>query len=304
MKAVRLCSFLNGSVKSAVELQTDASDPDGPRHPPYLHTLIESFCLGTRRLQITPFSSVQPPVLRRGWVTASHHPIPAHATRFDPNTYPSLLPEKSDGKDVLPFEAEIELLRPKSPTRAGKRPEPSFGGQNTINASSGSPQPGRYETRGYGPGQRGSLRGRGRSGPRMDGRQPGNHHGSFALPPPQVYGVDAASYGYPPQYDPTGMVYQMAQLQLQTYGQFPQHVPYHPQQAMFYGQQYGGETLTLSGQAAPTPAQAAGGYGEGWHGYGGGQIGLTHGMGQGYESNQGGEQGQWLAQGQGQWHYQ
>lgn len=100
-------------------------DPDGPHFPPYLYTLIESFCLGTRRLHLNPASAstTSPPSapVRRGWVTASPHPPPADALPFDPAAYPMMLPPKQDGRDILPFDPEIDNLRPKSPTRANKR---------------------------------------------------------------------------------------------------------------------------------------------------------------------------------------
>ncbi|ORY26151.1 MT-A70-domain-containing protein [Naematelia encephala] len=100
-------------------------DSDGQQFPPYLYTLIENFCLGTRRLVLfTP-----PQLSRRGWVTADTMPLPASTSTstsatsevqlFDSTTYTNLLSEKQDGKDILPFNHEVEMLRPKSPQRRG-----------------------------------------------------------------------------------------------------------------------------------------------------------------------------------------
>ena len=48
---------------------------------------------------------------------------------FDTSTYPSLLPERSDGRDVLPYHPEVDMLRPKSPQRRarGMQAAPSAG---------------------------------------------------------------------------------------------------------------------------------------------------------------------------------
>jgi hypothetical protein len=94
-------------------------ETDAPRFPPYLYTLIENFCLGTRRLEL--FGS--PTHSRRGWVAAGLPPLPlkiSSVEAFDSITYPSLLPEKSEGRDVLPFHHEVDMLRPKSPQRRGR----------------------------------------------------------------------------------------------------------------------------------------------------------------------------------------
>lgn len=117
--------------------RSDAPDGSQERFPPYLYTLIESFCLGTRRLQLSPHVRSSP---RRGWVTASTLPFPAGSMAFDPDTYPSMLPPKQDGRDVLPFDGEIDHLRPKSPVRNNRRNPPP---QNAPQANQHqAPRPG------------------------------------------------------------------------------------------------------------------------------------------------------------------
>lgn len=86
------------------------------KFPPYLYTLIESFCLGTRRLQL--FTG--PATSRRGWVTASLEPTPDGYQLYDPSTYPHQV-ESPEGRDVLPFSPEIDSLRPKSPVKTARR---------------------------------------------------------------------------------------------------------------------------------------------------------------------------------------
>lgn len=126
------------------------------QYPPYLYTLIENFCLGTRRLEL--FGS--PLATRRGWVTAglsafstleeeTECPIDHETTErnaeskvlhFDPNSYSNML-ERADGKAILPFHAEIDSLRPKSPQRRN-RPVPNMGGPRpSVNNAGFRPQP-------------------------------------------------------------------------------------------------------------------------------------------------------------------
>lgn len=112
------------------------ADPEGPRYPPYLYTLIENFCLGTRRLEIFG----RPNLARPGWVTAGLEPFSSSASTprqnsvqlFDSQTYTSFIPE-SDGKPILPFSPEIDQLRPKSPVRKPQRyNNPSGGNPNNL----------------------------------------------------------------------------------------------------------------------------------------------------------------------------
>ena len=159
-------------------------DPGAPRYPPYLYTLIESFCLGTRRLQLF----APPGRCRRGWVTASTEPMPPTSPvtippgqdaqlaynaysqqiqQYDSTTYHQLLPGQSE-KKFLPYSHEIELLRPKSPTKGGKprRGDPSSGfpiATSQLGSSGGQGShgngPSAYSDRGY-PGQ-GQVHGQG-----------------------------------------------------------------------------------------------------------------------------------------------
>ncbi|KAF9508043.1 hypothetical protein BS47DRAFT_1350759 [Hydnum rufescens UP504] len=112
----------------------DPSDPT--RKPPETYTLIESFCLGLRRLEI--FGRTHS--LRRGWVTVGDdidveipplseedHDLDSpleppknvrqQARRWDREWWENEV--RRDGKSVVPSSAEIENLRPKSPNRNG-----------------------------------------------------------------------------------------------------------------------------------------------------------------------------------------
>jgi len=90
--------------------------------------LIENFCLGARRLEL--FNDGPTP--RRGWVSAAVGPIPEGAQPFDGATYASHLPSKEEGKPVVPFHAEIDMLRPKSPQRRGRSGPKMPHGQGTA----------------------------------------------------------------------------------------------------------------------------------------------------------------------------
>ncbi|KAJ7147332.1 MT-A70-domain-containing protein [Mycena filopes] len=109
----------------------DATDPT--RKPPEMYTLIENFCLGTRRLEL--FGRA-PSSLRRGWVTAL---APGQESRLPPEGTPvysedGVVASRWDrdawdndiktlltngGKAVVPMTPEIDALRPKSPFRPG-----------------------------------------------------------------------------------------------------------------------------------------------------------------------------------------
>ncbi|BEI94536.1 uncharacterized protein CcaverHIS019_0701080 [Cutaneotrichosporon cavernicola] len=147
--------FVHCNVDTDVIVWEGASD--GPRTPPYLYTLIENFCLGARRLELFGDGARARP----GWVTVPLVPdsssvglvthtaleIPSDAERFDPNIYPIHLPrKKEEGKPVIPFHAEIEMLRPKSPQRRGRKTPGPGPGPGTPN-----PGPGNHTPR-FGPG--------------------------------------------------------------------------------------------------------------------------------------------------------
>lgn len=110
-------------------------DPEDPtRKPPEMYTLIENFCLGTRRLEI--FGRARSS-LRRGWVTVLadgeedrvqelvHERascLPENVRRWDKDSWEEAVKQLSSlgsGKCVLPSTSEIETLRPKSPNRTG-----------------------------------------------------------------------------------------------------------------------------------------------------------------------------------------
>ncbi|KAF7966980.1 hypothetical protein HWV62_36316, partial [Athelia sp. TMB] len=109
----------------------DAQDP--MRKPPEMYTLIENFCLGTRRLEL--FGRARSS-LRRGWVTVL---VEGDETRVRAEMAPDIevgqqvpgLWERegweagirelagAEGRPVVPSTAEIDNLRPKSPVRGG-----------------------------------------------------------------------------------------------------------------------------------------------------------------------------------------
>jgi len=107
-------------------------DPADPmRKPPEMYTLIENFCLGTRRLEL--FGRARSS-LRRGWVTVltegdgfkaaeqARTPEGDVARLWDKDTWEEAtrhLASLAGGKCVVPNSQEIEALRPKSPMRPG-----------------------------------------------------------------------------------------------------------------------------------------------------------------------------------------
>lgn len=121
-------------------------DPlDPTRKPPEMYTLIENFCLGTRRLEVFGKRSS----LRRGWVTVlapnQEELLPVNttihvegeeggvATRWKQDSWEEGIRELSDGgKPVLPMTQEIDNLRPKSPVRGERNPQ---GGGNAPNTN-------------------------------------------------------------------------------------------------------------------------------------------------------------------------
>lgn len=109
----------------------DAQDPT--RKPPEMYTLIENFCLGTRRLEL--FGRARSS-LRRGWVTVLMEGDEARvrgemAPDIDVSEQAAGLWERegweagirelagSEGRPVVPSTPEIDALRPKSPVRGG-----------------------------------------------------------------------------------------------------------------------------------------------------------------------------------------
>ncbi|KAJ6542702.1 MT-A70-domain-containing protein [Mycena capillaripes] len=107
-------------------------DPTDPtRKPPEMYTLIENFCLGTRRLEL--FGRA-PSSLRRGWVTAlapgQETRLPTEGTvysedgvlasRWDREAWDNDIKTLANGgKTVVPMTPDIDALRPKSPFRPG-----------------------------------------------------------------------------------------------------------------------------------------------------------------------------------------
>lgn len=101
------------------------------RKPPEMYTLIENFCLGTRRLEL--FGRARSS-LRRGWVTVliegdgfkpgeqARTPAGDVASPWDKDAWEEAtrhLASLAGGKSVVPNSQEIDALRPKSPMRPG-----------------------------------------------------------------------------------------------------------------------------------------------------------------------------------------
>ncbi|KAG0700505.1 MT-A70-domain-containing protein [Suillus ampliporus] len=107
-------------------------DPTDPmRKPPEMYTLIENFCLGTRRLEL--FGRARSS-LRRGWLAvlteSDGAKVGEHARTTEGDAvYPwnkdawdeatRHLASVAGGKCVVPNSQEIDALRPKSPMRPG-----------------------------------------------------------------------------------------------------------------------------------------------------------------------------------------
>ncbi|KAG2143861.1 MT-A70-domain-containing protein [Suillus cothurnatus] len=107
----------------------DTADP--MRKPPEMYTLIENFCLGTRRLEL--FGRARSS-LRRGWVTvltaSDGAKVGEHARTAEGDVVhlwnkdsweeaTRHLASLAGGKCVVPNSQEIDALRPKSPMRSG-----------------------------------------------------------------------------------------------------------------------------------------------------------------------------------------
>ena len=108
-------------------------DPTDPtRKPPEMYTLIENFCLGTRRLEI--FGKA-PESLRRGWVTVLAEKsssdnqtsddeimmeVEGGTAAWNKESWESGIKALANGgKCVVPMTTDIDALRPKSPFRPG-----------------------------------------------------------------------------------------------------------------------------------------------------------------------------------------
>ncbi|BEI86761.1 hypothetical protein CcaverHIS002_0701070 [Cutaneotrichosporon cavernicola] len=136
--------FVHCNVDTDVIVWEGASD--GPRTPPYLYTLIENFCLGARRLELFGDGARARP----GWVTVPLVPdssyLRTRSASIQTSTRSTSPRKKEEGKPVIPFHAEIEMLRPKSPQRRGRKTPGPGPGPGTPN-----PGPGNHTPR-FGPG--------------------------------------------------------------------------------------------------------------------------------------------------------
>ncbi|KAH7107053.1 MT-A70-domain-containing protein [Auriculariales sp. MPI-PUGE-AT-0066] len=110
----------------------DSTDPT--RKPPEMYTLIENFCLGTRRLEV--FGRTHS--LRPGWVTVGEVKDLEHN---DVGAVPWIRDQweaglvKNNGKHVVPMSSEIDMLRPKSPVR--NHPQHGQGGHGGHSGGGG-----------------------------------------------------------------------------------------------------------------------------------------------------------------------
>ncbi|KAH7882188.1 MT-A70-domain-containing protein [Phlebopus sp. FC_14] len=130
----------------------DPADPT--RKPPEMYTLIENFCLGTRRLEI--FGRARSS-LRRGWLTVladgeearvpelarDRAPcIPEGARPWEKDGWEEATKELASmggGKCIVPNSQEIEILRPKSPVRSGATSGGAISGGVSGGVSLGGP---------------------------------------------------------------------------------------------------------------------------------------------------------------------
>ncbi|KAF8596934.1 MT-A70-domain-containing protein [Ceratobasidium sp. AG-I] len=117
----------------------DGDPTDPTRKPPEMYSLIENFCLGTRKLEIFGKQSS----LRKGWVTALSANVSPPNLKEGNETEPAAVPwdkatweasaHRENGRFVVPSSQEIEILRPKSPQRGqpnnAQNAKPQFPGQ-------------------------------------------------------------------------------------------------------------------------------------------------------------------------------
>lgn len=109
---------------------------DPLRKPPELYTLIENFCMGTRRLELFGKANNA----RRGWLTVGSDSLPEHAADSDASTSTAQAYDKatfdtyfaqelaSKSANLVPTTTEVDALRPRSP-----------GGPHRNAASAGGP---------------------------------------------------------------------------------------------------------------------------------------------------------------------
>ena len=104
-----------------------------------MYSLIENFCLGTRRLEIFGRASS----LRRGWVTLGSIDNPQvelerlDCTAWDREWWETEIRMHGGGKSVVPTSVEIDGLRPKSPVRNSDRANGNNNNPGGANAMGG-----------------------------------------------------------------------------------------------------------------------------------------------------------------------
>ncbi|CAE6475086.1 unnamed protein product [Rhizoctonia solani] len=143
-------TWLLGYSSHALKCLQNIAMLDPTRKPPEMYSLIENFCLGTRRLEI--FGKLTS--LRRGWVTvlaanAGTPPKEREVTddsdelvpvRWDKATWETSV-HRENGKYIVPSSQEIEILRPKSPQRGPPNNMNNMTMSNAKPPFSGGPSP-------------------------------------------------------------------------------------------------------------------------------------------------------------------
>ena len=125
-------NFVHCNIDTDVILAPRYQDKSRPVHlppkPVELYTLIENFCMGTRRIELFGRNHN----LRRGWLTVGaeigrdYPGLPSGAMRYEKEKYDSHFGvdppgcQLKDRQNVLPYSAETENLRPKSPVPNGR----------------------------------------------------------------------------------------------------------------------------------------------------------------------------------------
>jgi len=172
----------------------DSNDPS--RKPPEMYTLIENFCLGTRRLELFG----KPHSLRKGWVTVGEFDPSEDflrekgATFWDRDQWQNACRTHETGKALVPNTHDIEMLRPKSPIRGNPSKLPA------APAVPMSMQPGGHHNLNHGHGHgHGMMQGSNMvvNGPNslMGGFPSHSHHPQGVLPGMMPMGVPTMGMG-------------------------------------------------------------------------------------------------------------
>jgi len=112
--------IIHANIDTDVIIDEEPLDPGDTKKPEEIYHIIERFCLGRRRLELFG----RDVNIRAGWVTLGNE---LTGSNYNSQTYLSYMEEKGELHDGTPCDgylvgstAEIEDLRPKSPTRSEK----------------------------------------------------------------------------------------------------------------------------------------------------------------------------------------